>query len=392
MIDRTELNRETGSSGRMYVEENRYSDTWRSADKPTLAIDDDDPLQPGSSITVRNVHPSLVAEFSGRMQTRLRVRVVGADRQVDEGLPDVFGRYQLLHDGIRFIPRFPFERGVRFRVTFDALGRSQPGLSDDLTSLEFSLPLAGESEQTQVEHVFPSSQALPENLLRFYICFSNPMRRGEAAAHISLLGPDGRPAPDVLYRPPVELWDRSMRCLTVLLDPGRLKRGVGPNRELGPPLEVGERYTLVVDAGMIDQAGQSLRSGFIKPFCVTGPIREPVTVAQWNIGSAAVGSFEPLALNFPRSLDWALLRNSITIVTGSGHVVGGSSGIDQDETLWSFTPKLPWLAGSYEIRIDAGLEDVCGNSLLAPFDRLFRPASGLALKARVHSIPFCLAR
>jgi hypothetical protein len=73
--------------------------------------------------------------------------------------------------------------------------------------LEFSLPREPKIGPTKVKHFFPSSDSLPENLLRFYVCFSNPMQRGRAAEHISLLGPDGRPAPDVLYRPPVELWD-----------------------------------------------------------------------------------------------------------------------------------------------------------------------------------------
>jgi hypothetical protein len=111
---------------------------------------------------------------------------------------------------------------------------------------------------TEVEKVFPSSDALPENLLRFYVYFSNSMQRGRAEAEIALLGPDGEPASDTLYRVPVELWDRSMKCLTVLLDPGRLKRGVGPNRELGPPLKAGQVYTLAVGAGILDLSGRGL--------------------------------------------------------------------------------------------------------------------------------------
>ena len=141
-------------------------------------------------------------------------------------------------DGIRFIPHFPFESGIRYRASFDPRPLGRPELSEVLT-LEFSLPRETGAVRTEVKHVFPSSDSLPENLLRFYVCFSNPMQRGRAEEHIRLLGPDGQPAPDVLYRPPVELWDRSMRHLTILLDPGRLKRGVGPNRELGPPLKGG---------------------------------------------------------------------------------------------------------------------------------------------------------
>ena len=37
-----------------------------------------------------------------------------------------------------------------------------------------------------------------------------------------------------------ELWDPGMQRLTLLLDPGRIKRGVGPNLEAGLALERGE--------------------------------------------------------------------------------------------------------------------------------------------------------
>ena len=100
-----------------------------------------------------------------------------------------------------------------------------------MLTLEFSLPREQNALATEVNHIFPSGGCLPENLLRFYVCFSNSMQRGRVRSKISLLGPDGEPAPDALYRAPVELWDRSMRRLTILLDPGRLKRGVGPNRD-----------------------------------------------------------------------------------------------------------------------------------------------------------------
>jgi hypothetical protein len=218
--------------------------------------------------------------------------------------------------------------------------------------------------RTQVKHVFPSSDALPENLLRLYVCFSNPMQRGRAEEHITLLGPDGRPAPDTLYRSPVELWDRSMRHLTILLDPGRLKRGVGPNRELGPPLKAGQKYTLAIDAGMVDLSGRPLREGFYKSFHVAEAVREPIAVEQWSILPPATKSHQPLALIFPRPLDWALLWYTIIIASEGGQPIDGRIAIDQGERRWSFIPTSPWTAGSYYVHIASSLEDVCGNSLL----------------------------
>jgi hypothetical protein len=123
-----------------------------------------------------------------------------------------------------------------------------------------------------------------------------PMQRGCAQEHVILLDADGRPAPDVLYRPPVELWDGSMRHLTILLDPGRLKRGVGPNKALGPPLKAGLRYTVAVGSGMLDSSGRPLRASFSKPFRVTEAVREAIAVEGWQVFSPKPESREPLEL------------------------------------------------------------------------------------------------
>jgi len=242
----------------------------------------------------------------------------------------------------------------------------------------------------QVQHVFPSSSSLPENLLRFYVCFSNSMQRGWAAEYITLVGPDGKPAPDVLYHSPVELWDRSMRCLTILLDPGRLKRGVGPNRELGPPLKPGHEYTLVVGSGMVDLSGQPLRENYYKRFRVTEAVREPIPIEQWRISPPATNSRQPLALTFPKPLDWALLWRAITIAPEGGQPIEGRIAMDQDERRWSFTPASPWAAGSYRVRVAPDLEDVCGNSLQAEFERPFRTACAVGAAKTCRSIPFYL--
>jgi hypothetical protein len=265
---------------------------------------------------------------AGGPQSILRVNIVRTEASIGEDLPDVFGRYHVLEDGVRFIPHFPFERGLSYRASFDPrpLGRSE--LSDMLT-LEFSLPKEQSALPTEVKHIFPSSDCLPENLLRFYVCFSNSMQRGRVRAEISLLGADGEPASDTLYRAPVELWDSSMRCLTILLDPGRLKRGVGPNRELGPPLENGQEYALAVGAGMTDLSGNQLPETVYKRFRVTAAVREPIAVGRWTIVPPMTNSRQPLVLMFPRPLDWALLSHTITIASTCEQSIGGKIEIDQ---------------------------------------------------------------
>jgi hypothetical protein len=367
----------------------------QASNQPLLTVDTDR-CQPASwGVTLRNIDPDLMVSLGrhlregGPPQSLLRVSVVRSGASIDDDLPDVFGRYHFLEDGVRFTPHFPFERGLSYRASFDPRPLGRPELSDVLT-LEFSLPKEQSALPTKVKHIFPSSDHLPENLLRFYVCFSNSMQRGRVLAEISLLGPDGEPAPDTLYRAPVELWDRSMRCLTVLLDPGRLKRGVGPNRELGPPLKAGRHYILAIGSGMVDVSGRSLRQSFYKPLLVTEAVREPITIGHWKIVSPATKSRQPLAIIFPKPLDWALLRHAITIAHEGGPPVPGQVAIDQDERQWSFAPMSPWVAGSYSVRVASGLEDVCGNGLLAAFDGPLRSASDSTIETSDCSISFHL--
>jgi hypothetical protein len=223
-----------------------------------------------------------------------------------------------------------------------------------------------------VAHVFPSADSLPENLLRFYVCFSHPMQRGRSEKCVRLLGPDGRPASDALYRPPIELWDRTMRYLTILLDPGRLKRGVGPNRELGPPLKEGQEYTLAIGSGMVDSSGRPLRKSFYKSFHVTEAVRKPIPVEQWTVLRPTTKSRQPLRLLFPEPLDWAQLWGAITVASEEDEVIDGRVSIDRCERRWTFTPRSPWNPGSYDIRIAPGLEDLCGNTPAEEFDRPLR--------------------
>jgi hypothetical protein len=308
----------------------------------------------------------------------------------DSDLPDVSGRYLLLEDEVLFIPHFPFETDVKYRATFDPRPLGVPLTADSLM-LEFLIPAEQSSSGlTEVTHIFPSCDLLPENLLRFYVCFSNSMQRGRALEEISLLDSHGQPVPDALYRPPVELWDRTMRHLTVLLDPGRLKRWVGPNVELGPPLKVGQKYTLEIGSGMTDLYGRALRESFRKSFVVGDAVRKLISVEQWNILPPVTGSRQALVLMFTSPLDWALLLHAITVRSADGSLVGGQVVVDRWERRWSFTPSSRWIAGIYHIRIGSTLEDVCGNSITGAFDRPLRRFPNLVTEINSSSLTFQL--
>jgi hypothetical protein len=364
--------------------------------QPTLRVSSaPSPHGPGS-VTACRLGPDLVAFLTScarpneLLKSVFRVTVAQVPSPEGDRLPDVSGRYLLLEDELRFIPHFPFERDVKYRATFDPRPLSAPLTAEPL-NLEFLVP----SEQkvpalTEVTHIFPSCDLLPENLLRFYVCFSNPMQRGRALKAISLLDSDGQPVADALYRPPVELWDRSMRHLTVLLDPGRLKRWVGPNVELGPPLKVGQKYTLEIGSGMIDLYGRPLRERFRKDFITGDPVRERIPVEHWKIVAPVTASRQALVLMFASPLDWALLQQTITIESADGLVIDGQVVIDQHERRWSFTPTSPWVTGVYQIRVGSGLEDVCGNNITEAFDRPLRKGPNLVTPINGSSLIFQL--
>jgi len=324
-------------------------------------------------VCVENLDPELIASLNGLaqrdslLQRILRVTVVASQLGEGERLPDVVGNYKVLDYAIQFLPLFPFEPGLRYCAKFDPrpLGGATPA---DVTTLDFQLPGQVSASRAEVEHVSPSAEVLPENLLRFYVTFSNAMRRGQAEKQICILGPDGRTAPDVLYRPPVELWDRAMRRLTVLLDPGRLKRKVGPNAELGPPLQEGHRYALVVGGAMLDATGRPLQSTYVQDFLAGPPVRTRVEPSQWRITPPRRRTFDRLTLEFPIPLDGALGPTGISVVDDARKRVAGVTGIDGDGRCWTFTPASAWLASEIHLHIDLDLEDVCGNTLRAPFD------------------------
>jgi hypothetical protein len=80
---------------------------------------------------------------------------------------------------------FPLNEMSKYRAVFDP----RP-LGASFTAEPFDQEFLITSEQkvralTTVTHVFPSCDLLPENLLRFYVCFSDSMQRGRALDEIS---------------------------------------------------------------------------------------------------------------------------------------------------------------------------------------------------------------
>jgi hypothetical protein len=288
----------------------------------------------------------------------------------------MLGTYSVEGEALVFHPRFPLAPDTNYHGKY-------PG-----GDFVFEAP-APRAPVARVEHVYPSANVLPANTLRLYIYFSVPMSVGEAWQHIHLLDGNGNALAGSFLELEEELWDPDHKRLTVLFDPGRVKRGLVLSTQAGSPIVEGRHYTLAIDGGWHDARGVPLVEGVRKQFTGGRAERTPADPKKWRLEPPAAGSLEPLVVGFPRAMDYALLERTLDVPG-----MRGAIAIDKDEREWRFTPETPWKAGRYELRVSSTLEDICGNHPDRAFDVDLRRETGqrvrkefLSLPFRVHSVP-----
>jgi hypothetical protein len=276
-------------------------------------------------------------------------------------VPPLLGSYQVEDGTLSFRPRFPLSGGMHVRAVFHAPGEAAVEAAFDIAKGPAPVP------STRVAHVYPSANLLPANQLKLYLCFSAPMPKGDAWRHIHLLREDGSPVPVPFLEIDQELWDRDHLRLTVLFDPGRIKRGLASLAEEGPALEQGKRYTMVVDRDWLDSRGAPLAEEFRKEFRVAPADRVPPEVTAWRVTAPRAGTSNPLVLHFPKPMDYALLQHLLEVMGARGTIEGGIA-VEREETEWRFTPRQAWKAGPYRVVVQTTLEDLAGNHIGRAFD------------------------
>ena len=123
------------------------------------------------------------------------------------------------------------------------------------------------SNATVIE-VYPKQNILPENILKFYIKFSKPMREGNFLEHIKLYNGKGENISGVFFDNIYELWNNNHTQITLLVDPGRVKTGLQQNIKLGRAFTANENYTLSIDTTWRTIQGSYLSKPFIKKFSI----------------------------------------------------------------------------------------------------------------------------
>jgi hypothetical protein len=202
--------------------------------------------------------------------------------------------------------------------------------------------------------ISPQAKVLPANTLRFYMHFPRPGEAHFDRGHLWLLNEEERVVRDPFLVLSQELWSADGRRLTVLMEPGRIKRGLGADPSHEPALAVGRTYSLVVTA-----LGQTARHAFR----VSDPVLKAVDETRWRLVSPAAGSLDPAIVHFDRVMDAALCEDEIGVLAPSGEVVQTRASLTPDGTAARLIPSHPWRPGEYRLVASERLEDVCGNRL-----------------------------
>jgi hypothetical protein len=278
-------------------------------------------------------------------------------RETDNHSTKILGEYSIESDSVLFRPLIPFSPGSHYHVYW-----KEENIS------EFDIPARGWEDLSKVLDVYPGIDTVPENLLKFYIHFSNSMAEGRAYENLFLIRDGKDTLSSVFLDLQQELWNRERTILTVWLDPGRIKRDLQPNKELGPPLSAGSSYNLVIKRDWLDSYGSGLQDDFNKFFYVGGKDTQKPDIEKWVIKIPATKTVDPLIVKFNEPLDYILAGNSIQVFNKLGEVKGNIQ-VGEKETVFRFIPGTAWLPGNYTLIAASRLEDLAGNNLERLFDQ-----------------------
>jgi hypothetical protein len=295
----------------------------------------------------------------------------------------VAGRYAVADGTVRFTPMYPLDPGRHYQVVFDPSAATGAGLGHlTRVSNRVSMPAAAPTPPVTVTGVYPTGPAVPSNLLRMYIEFSAPMGSRTGQDYVSIVDGKGAEMHGALLPLDSDLWNGERTRFTILFDPGRVKRGILPNRVMGRPLRPGDAFTLVVRREWPDAHSKPLASEFRKDYRVGPPIERPLSTAHWRVAPPPAGSRDPLRVTFPAALDHGLVQRALSVLRG-GAEIAGDIRIENGETEWRFVPRDSWTAGEYAVSVLPVLEDPAGNRIGQAFETLTPDDDNAAKPARL---------
>jgi hypothetical protein len=284
----------------------------------------------------------------------------------------VSGKADAESDVIRFTPDVPFERGMSYDI-FDG------------QRIVHSFSILANETATIPEIVasFPSCDSVPENLLKIYLVFDQPMMEGRAYDFIHLTNHStGDTIEGAFLELQPELWSEDEKMLTLWLDPGRIKKDLIPNKTRGTVLSPDSWYELSVSPGWKSKSGQVMRGEYRRVFITKNRDSGKPDVTTWTVG---VGN--DIVVDMNESLDQPLLSSSISFWHGEDKIAG-SLHIQECERTFRFTPGEALEQGTYRIEIESRLEDLAGNNLNRLFETDVTGPKSVSENKSIHTIEF----
>jgi hypothetical protein len=273
--------------------------------------------------------------------------------------PAMLGKYERADRDLVFTPRFPLEAGQTYRATLKLDGKA--------LTLDYRVSELKNQTPPKVVKIYPTTDVLPANHLKFYIYFDRPMRGGKEIFNlIQLVDDKGQVIADPWLLD--EIWDEENNCLIIYIHPGRIKWGVMLRELLGPVLFEKREYSLRIRGEMTDPAGNKLGKDVVKKFRTTPEDRVRIDLGDWKLTPPSAGTREPLTLSLAKSIDHRSLQRFLKVSDNQGQPIDGAIAIGKEERTWQFTPAAPWRKAGYHLDLDGRLEDVAGNTPLLPFD------------------------
>lgn len=250
---------------------------------------------------------------------------------------------------IIFVPDYPFEERVWYCV--------KTGGRDTLMRLPEK-----KNKTSFVTRIYPLTDSIPENLLRFYVYFNAPMQQGNFPRHIHLYNEANDDLRHAFFDDQRELWNKDFTRLTILLDPGRIKSGLEVNRRMGRVFIPKQVYRLVIDKGWKDIEGFELQSSYTKTFSVVQEDIVHPDINSWNI-KFPKDRKDFLQILFNDKMDHTGIEQYIAITDAAQTRIKGKMYLQRGETSVVFVPTKKWKKGEYILYINARTEDIAGNNI-----------------------------
>ena len=274
----------------------------------------------------------------------------------------ILGEWQSATNRLTFIPAVPLNAHDTYYIQTSE--KKHPWLRVEAKTHN------GNDEIPSVVNIYPSANELPENLLRFYVEFSQPMREEDFISNILFQDEQGNDLTGVFLPSKYEYWNKERTVITLIFDPGRVKTGLQAHKKMGRALQNGKKYRLVIKSSCQALSGKLLGQEYSKEFAVTEEVNSAIDPDKWAIKPPLANTNDPLIVEFDRHMDHLNASAFIGVFDHTGRQISGNIELSKDASIWSFFPEKSWEEENYKIMIYNKLEDICGNNLIHGFDVL----------------------